>query len=104
MLSVIAISRLVTEGTANSEQALQTSEDRTRIIRVQELEGEIHKSWPTSGEIILEDSLEDGDELLANEAFGSSEDRQKAVSHASLLIFGDRVGGGFGRVSLIVIP
>jgi hypothetical protein len=52
----------------------------------------------------LEDSLENGNELLADKAFGSSENRQKAVSYASLFIFGDRVRGGLGRVTLVVIP
>jgi hypothetical protein len=103
-LSVVAIGRLVTEGAADSEQALQTGEDRARVIRVQKLKGEVHKSRPTSGEVILEDSLEDGDELLADEAFGSSENRQKAVSYASLFIFGNWVRGGLGRVPLIVVP
>jgi len=52
----------------------------------------------------LEDSLEDGNELLADEGFGRSEDWQKAVSYTSLLFFRDYSGGGVGRVPLIIVP
>jgi tRNA splicing endonuclease len=102
VLSVIAVGGLVAEGTADGKQTLQASEDGARVIRVQKLEGEIHELWPAGWEVILKDSLEDGNELLADEAFGSSKNRQKAVSYTSLLIFRDCGGGGFGRVPLAI--
>lgn len=83
---------------------MQTSKNGAWVIYIQEFESEVHKSWPSSGEVILEDSLKDGDKLLADEAFGGSKNRQKAVSHTSLLIFGDWGGRGLGRVTLIVVP
>lgn len=104
VLPIIAVCRLVSKGAANGQQTLQASEDGTGVICVEELEGEVHEPRPAGREIILKDSLEDGDELLADEGLGSSKNRQEAVSHASLLIFGDEGSGGLGGVPLVVVP
>jgi hypothetical protein len=67
---------------------LQTSEDGPGIVGVEKLEGEVHKSRPSAREIALQDALEDGNKLQANERLGGSQDRDQAVPDAGLLIFG----------------
>lgn len=104
VLSIIAVGRFVAESAADGKKTLQASEDGARVIGVEELESEVHEPGPTGREIILKDSLENGDKLLANEAFGGSEDGQKAVSDASLFVFGDECSGRLRRVALVVIP
>lgn len=104
MTAVIAVIRLVAESAADGEQTLQTGENRAGGVCVEELEGEVHKPRPSGGEVILKNALEDGDELLADQALGGGEDGQEAVSDACLFVFGDEGGGVLGRVRVRVVP
>lgn len=74
--SVLPIAGLEAVGAADSQEALQAGEDRTRVVGVQELDSEVHKSRPFLGEVPVQNSLQDGDKLLSNEAGGGGQDGQ----------------------------
>jgi hypothetical protein len=63
VLPILALNRLISKGTADGEQTLQTSEDGTGIVGVEELEGEVHKSRPSARKVALQNALEDGNKL-----------------------------------------
>lgn len=73
---VLSISGFEPVGPANGQEALQTSEDRRRIVRVQELYRKVHKGWPFLGKVPVQDPLQDGNELLPDEALGGGQNRQ----------------------------
>lgn len=92
VLPVVAVSGPITEGATEGEQALQTSQDRARIVGVEKLHGEVDVSRPACGKVALQHALEDGDKLLADERLGAGEEGDEAVSHASLLLLWNRRG------------
>lgn len=100
VLSVVTGARLEAECTADSQQALQAGEDGGGAVGVEKLRGEAHKVGPSGGEIGLENALDDGDELLADEGIGVGEQRDEAVSNTTLFLLGYQFAGGdrFGRV------
>lgn len=103
MLSIIGIGRLVTESAADGEQALQTSKNGAGAVGVEELESKVHKSGPSCREIILQDALKNGNQLLSNERLRGSQNGQKTVSNSRLLLLRDEARG-FGRVSIGAVP
>lgn len=103
VLAVIGVGRFVTERTADGQQTLQTSEDGAGSICVEKLEGEVHKSRPSRGKVILENALQNRDKLLTDEALGGSENGQQSISDAGLFLFGDELRG-FARVGVCVVP
>lgn len=74
--SVLPIASLEAVGAADGQQTLQAGEDRARIVGVQELDGEVHKGRPFLGKVPVQNSLQDGDELLSDEASGGGQDGQ----------------------------
>lgn len=98
VLTIIALGRLVAERAANSQETLQTSQNGAGIIGIQQLQGEVHEARPAAWEIALQNSLQDRNELLANQSLGGGQDGHETVSDASLLIFGYNrfVREGFG--------
>jgi hypothetical protein len=67
VLSVGTIRRFEPESTADGEEALKAGENRTRIVCVEEFGGVVHKVGPSAGEIGLQNALDNGNELLADE-------------------------------------
>jgi hypothetical protein len=106
VLAVVAVGGLVAEGAADGEQALQAGEHGARAVGVEQLHGVVHKARPFGREVGLQDALEDGDELLADETLGGGEERHEAISNAGLFIFGYQVlvGDLFGRVPGAIDP
>jgi hypothetical protein len=69
VLPILAFHCLVSECTADGEQALKTSKNRARAVGVEQLNGEIHETWPSVGKVGLQNSLQHGNELMAHERF-----------------------------------
>lgn len=90
MLSILALNRLVSKSTAYSQQTLETSQDGACIVGVEELHSEVHKSGPAAREVALENTLENGDELLSNKWLGLSQNGNDAIADAGFFIFGYR--------------
>lgn len=88
VLSVLALVGLVSESTTYGKETLQTSQRRVRIIGVQQLQGEFQESRPPAGEITLQNALQNGNKLLADEPLGGSQDGHQTVSDPDFFIFG----------------
>lgn len=88
VLSIGAVGVLVSEGTANTQQALQAGQNGAGIIGVQKLVGKIHKARPPAREVALQHPLQHRNELLADGGVCASEDGDETISNARLLIFG----------------
>ena len=80
-------SRLETEDPTNGKETLQACEDRGRIVRVEQLNRDVDKRWPSFREIVMQYLLEDRDKLVSNLGGRGGQDRQQAFSKSSLLIF-----------------
>jgi hypothetical protein len=63
-------------GAANGEKALQTSQDRSCVVGVEQLEGVVHKRGPSLGEVEVQDTLQDRYELMPHQVLGAREDGQ----------------------------
>lgn len=70
MAPVLAVTSLETVCTADSQKTLQAGEDGRGFVCVQELDGEIHEGRPFFGEVPVQNALQDGDELWADQALG----------------------------------
>lgn len=73
---VLSITCFEPVGPANSQKALQTSEDRGRVVRVQELYREVHKRGPFLGKVPVQNPLQDGDELLPDQTLRRGQNGQ----------------------------
>lgn len=99
VLSVGAVGGLEAESAADGEKALEAGEDGAGIVGVEEFGGKVHKVGPSSGKVGLEDALDDGDELLADEGVRVGEEGHETVTDAGLFVlFDDFCGRGLGRV------
>lgn len=96
VLPIVAVAGLEAESTADGEQALQAGQNGGGVVGVEQLRGEAHEVGPSTGEIGLEDALDDGDELLADEGVGVGEQGDEAVSNAALFLVGYQFAGGDG--------
>lgn len=56
---------------------------------MQEIEGNVHKIWPLSGKIEVQNALDHLQDLLAGRALRGRKDRQDTISKPLLLIFGN---------------
>ena len=74
--TVVCVAHLIAERTADSEQTLQASENSGGVVGVQQLNGVIHESRPSLGEVEVQDALKNGDKLVADQSLGAGEDGQ----------------------------
>lgn len=83
-----ALARLEPKHAADGQQALQARKDARRLIRIQQVERQVHKSWPARGEIAVQNLLEDRHELRAHGRRGRRQHGQEALAEACLLLIG----------------
>lgn len=88
VLSIIVLSGHEAESSAQGKQAVQTGHDRGGIVCVEQLGRVVGKLRPFRREVVLEDSLDNGDNLLSDEALGGNEQGDESFSDGGLFGFG----------------
>lgn len=72
---------------ADCQKTLQTRIDRTGVIGAEELQSEIQESGPLLGEVVLENLLEKGNQLIADIGRRRGQGRDKSLPETGLLGF-----------------
>lgn len=85
LLSLLASLKPV--NAADCQKTLQTRIDRTRVIGSEKLQSKIQESGPLLGEIVLEDLLEEGNQLIADIGGRRGQGRDKSLPETGLLGF-----------------
>ena len=74
---------------ADGQKTLQTRIDRTGVIGAEKLQSKIQESRPLLGEIVLEDLLKEGNQLIADIGRRRGQGRDKSLPETGLLGFGN---------------
>jgi hypothetical protein len=74
---------------ANRQQTLQTGEHRIRLVRVEQLQRDVHETRPFFGEVVRQNLGDDGDELRAHVGGRRGKDGDQAVAERRALVVGD---------------
>lgn len=83
------LTHLETVDTADGQQALQTGENASGILLVQEVDGDVEEIRPLLREVVVENLLQGSDELSTNLRRRGSEDRNETLADDLLVAFRD---------------
>lgn len=100
-LAALLLVRLKPVNAAERKQTLDTGKHGLDIVRVQELQGDVHITGPLLGEVVVEDLSDQREELLSYRRSSGGERRDETVAKNGLLILGD--SGDLGEV-LVELP